>query len=261
MRAPSILVFLGLCLLTSSFPGFAKTAVRKPVAPAARATPAPAPAPAAKPAPILIDYAKNADFCKQMLVLGSGEKAGQEWKLQFPDKAQSDLAAEAWIGANAYASFRSRNHFELGPNDADSTVYGLHLRTTATFADIYFFDPAPGLDDSWQEVEDQALFKQSAIVFPDSFSNVIGECKTANCEGQFSIRAGAAKSKSFAFRLRYLQATPFVLNNTTYFLLTSADVQHRHLAAVVAPHRTRTADEVCVFRKQNGELLTLQAKP
>lgn len=207
---------------------------------------------------IVADYNKTPGLCDAMIASRATASGQREWFLQFPPAVESDLAVEVHADMSSFGSFRSRSHFELVGEKGDGTVYGLHKRHAMQYTDSWFFGAPADMDKQWLDVDEDRLFKKSTLVFPQSFDGMVMQDLGSAQVATYAIRQVAKGQKPFAYRLRTMASTPFIWQDTAYFLLTSMDAEHRHLAAVVSPGVQGAAEETCLFRREDREAITLR---
>ena len=192
---------------------------------------------------IVLDYAEDAGFCRNMIAPDVNKFGLAYWHVRPPKPL--DRTLELWPkDGDDY----TRNHFDIDNDGRDEMVYGYHPLSRVGESDTYFSAPARDADlaapkRAWE------LALTSPYVFPSRFRTCDGKvcgAEQAYNDGELELRHARNMDKALKLSLSFVHATPFIWHGTTYFTISSAlDAEN---LAVLRPHPTGF-DEVCVFRR------------
>ncbi|MCI5144622.1 MAG: hypothetical protein D3923_03640 [Candidatus Electrothrix sp. AR3] len=187
---------------------------------------------------IVLEQGKDSTLCNTMIRKKRSSFDRAIWSIVLPAEAERSFSVDQ---EQKPAGPYGKQRFDIDNDGTLDTVYSFHPAGRAMETNIFFVSSGKELDDRWSTLSVTDLREKSPFIFPHGCTN--NSCDQGN---ENFILTGYGEH--FGYPLSYLQAAPFVWQNTTYFLLTSVDSETEHIAVVVRPVKGQRPDKICIFR-------------
>ena len=194
-----------------------------------------------KPGTTNIFYSSNSAFCHKFI---------KDGKYEFPTEAFS--LRDEQTAEYEYAGNWGRLDADFNNDGNIDEAYVLHSRIGYNDGDSFFiFDKEKSTLSNWPNIDLKELEERKKYVFPNQW----GSCNNdAGCSydtyGHLALLAPDPGSLALPFfQIRYLRASPFILDNTLYMHLSSVREIDDHITAILKPLPNGSAEHVCYFNR------------
>jgi hypothetical protein len=193
------------------------------------------------PGTVNIFYANNSTFCQKFIENGEYKLPSESVSLKDKQKTKSE-----------YAGNIGRLSADFNNDGSTDEIYVLHSRTRYNDGDSYFiFDKNNQVSSKWPNIDVKDLDNSKKYVFPNQWArcNNKSGCKYDQFNYLKLLSPDPNSLKLPLLRPRYLRASPFTLNNTVYFHLSSMGAYDGHIASIMKPLADGNVEHMCYFNR------------